>query len=47
MVSKPPNKMAKTTPGNPAAEVGQYTPKKYAGNGPRMRRRRGLGNRNE
>lgn len=47
LVSKPANKMAKTTPGNPATEVGQYTPKEYAGNGPRVRRRRGLRNRNE
>lgn len=35
--------MAKTTPGNPATEVGQHTSKEYAGNGrPRMRRRRRL-----
>jgi len=39
--------MAKTTSGNTATEVGQYTPKEYAGNGPRVRRRRGFGNGNE
>jgi len=27
--------MAKTTSGNTATEVGQHTPTKYAGNGPR------------
>jgi len=34
--------MAKTAPGNPTTEVGQHTPKKRAGDRPRVRRGRGL-----
>lgn len=37
MVSKPQDKMAETTPGNPTTKVGQHTPKERAGDRPRER----------